>query len=224
MTHPHPHDDATDCAFCDAFRCGTTHPNRNYLDEATGEPAEWILFQDPRVVVLPTLGPVTAGHTMVLTREHFLSFAHVPAELALYAEDVARELSDKLAAQFGGGVIWFEHGPMSESATGGACTSHAHLHCVPVGEIDISAQIDQRLSARPIDSFTALADQVVRDQAYLYYRSQRGEQRVYDVTTPLPCQFLRRITAAALGNDDAWDWMGCPRPELVLQTVNAVRW
>ncbi|WP_405135548.1 HIT family protein [Nocardia sp. NBC_01388] len=220
MTFPHGYDD--DCAFCTAFRFGPTHPNSVYLDDATARHANWTIFEDPNVVVLPTIGPVAPGHTMVLAREHYLSFAHVSPDLARYAESVAITLSGKLSAEFGD-VIWFEHGPMSEKATGGSCTSHAHLHCVPVGDVDISGQINERLTGRRIESFADLAQQAEREQPYLYYRTQGGEHWVYDVTVDLPCQFLRRVTATALGNGD-WDWLACPHPDVVHQTITAVHW
>lgn len=183
MTFPHGYDD--DCAFCTAFRFGPTHPNSVYLDDATARHANWTIFEDPNVVVLPTIGPVAPGHTMVLAREHYLSFAHVSPDLARYAESVAITLSGKLSAEFGD-VIWFEHGPMSEKATGGSCTSHAHLHCVPVGDVDISGQINERLTGRRIESFADLAQQAEREQPYLYYRTQ-GVSTGY-TTSPSTCR------------------------------------
>lgn len=212
-----------DCTFCTEFVFGPGHPDSAYHDYATEQYADRIIFEDSQLMVLPTIGPITAGHTMVLTREHYLSFAHVPRDLAQHAESVAIALSSKLATRFGP-VIWFEHGPMSESATGGACTSHAHLHCVPVGDVDISVSIEKHLVGRRIDSIAALSQQAGRDQAYIYYRSQHGEHWAYDVTDPLPCQFLRRITASALGNDADWDWMVCPQPDVVHETLAAVHW
>lgn len=181
-----------------------------------------MIWQDADLVVLPSIGPVTVGHTMVLTRAHYLSFAHVPEALAHRAERVAGHLSERIGRY--GAVILFEHGPMSENALGGACTDHAHLHCLPIGDVDIRPRIEERLAGRRIESLTELAQQAERGQPYVFYRSQHGESWVYDVTVDLPCQFLRRVAADAVGSGTDWDWLVCPRPELVHRTLAEIRW
>ncbi|MEW1735601.1 HIT domain-containing protein [Nocardia beijingensis] len=210
------------CTFCSEIQFGPEHPQSAYGGFANEAHASRIIWEDDDLLVLPTIGPIAAGHTMILTREHYLSFAHVPEELAHRVEKVTADLSERIG-RFGS-VILFEHGPMSEGALGGACTDHAHLHCLPIGDADIKARIDERLTGRRITSLADLSEQLQRNQAYVFYRSQRGESWVYDVTVDLPCQFLRRITAEAVGNAEQWDWMVCPRPEVVHQTLSEVSW
>jgi len=210
------------CTFCIELHHGARHPGSAAAHILAPEVESRIIWQDDDLVVLPSIGPIATGHTMILTREHYLSFAHVPPALLAHAEKIAEDLCQRVV-----GIdtpILFEHGPMGESSTGGACTDHAHLHCLPMGEADIKPTIDKRLQGRRIDSLTELVDQYERDQAYIYYRSQAGESWVYDVTVDLPCQFLRRVCADALGIETEWDWLVCPRTDVLTDTLATVKW
>ncbi|RJQ81688.1 HIT family protein [Amycolatopsis panacis] len=211
-----------DCTFCVEFKHGARHPGSPAGTVLGADREDRLIWQDDELVVVPSIGPMTKGHSMVLTREHYLSFAQLPLPLLERAEKVAKTLCQQLSSL--GSPIMFEHGAMSESATGGACTDHAHLHCLPLEDIDIKEQLDERLTPRRIDSLLDLVEQRERGQPYIYYRNQQGESWVYDVTTDLPCQFVRRAISSSLNADSEWDWLVHPRPQLVRATLDAVRW
>ncbi|EME57653.1 HIT family protein [Amycolatopsis decaplanina] len=210
------------CSFCAEFERGAADSRSAARSLVTPSRPERVIWSDDDLVVVPTLGPVAKGHVMVLTREHYLSYAHVPRGLAERAEALAETVCRRISGL--GTPIMFEHGPMSEGATGGACTDHAHLHCVPMGEVDLKAGIDERLTGRRISSLVELADQRRRRQPYIYYRSGSGVSWLYDVDVDLPCQFLRRLANAALGDHEEWDWLTFPKLDLVYATLDEISW
>jgi diadenosine tetraphosphate (Ap4A) HIT family hydrolase len=163
---------------------------------------------------------------MVFSREHYISFAHMPLDLFGELEQISKELIAELSESVATPIV-FEHGPMSDEASGGACTDHAHLHFVPVGRVDLKPVIDERLrvhlgpdcEARPLAGLEQLRTEAEREVPYIMYQDQDDTRWIYDVEDELPCQFLRRTVGEALGVGGEWDWVGCPRKEVFNETM-----
>jgi hypothetical protein len=53
--------------------------------------------------------------------------------------------------------------------------------------------------------------------SYLLYQDSDGRRYVFD-TGPLPSQYMRKILATSLGEED-WDWRNAGREERLLATI-----
>src|SRR5262245_54753171 len=127
------------CDFCFAQNMtgnvGFTPAYRAYFDDS---PPSRLIFETANFSVISGLGQLVEGYTLIVTKRHFLSMAHLP--LYLYEELnyvynlVKRAIEEKYVPP-----IVFEHGPMKQqirgidfSGGGGSCLEHAHLHFMPI--------------------------------------------------------------------------------------------
>jgi histidine triad (HIT) family protein len=102
-----------DCIFC-RIVSGAAPAQRVYEDEHT------LAFMD--------IFPVTDGHTLVITREHYENVFEASAEalqaVAATAKRVAHALQDKLSPE---GVMVFQ----LNGAAAGQTVFHYHMHLLP---------------------------------------------------------------------------------------------
>jgi diadenosine tetraphosphate (Ap4A) HIT family hydrolase len=218
------------CSIC-AELTGTTGLEGSVYEQLTRRDRSRVLWETDGLVLLPTIGPLTVGHMLMFPKDHYLSYAHLAeSEFRIFAEHYTAH--KKMLTDRFGSVIAFEHGPMSQSAMGGACTDHAHVHFVPSVDGDLQEVIEQRLArffqgmdypgGREISDLTEIREQADREAPYIFFEDQRNRRWVFDVVGDLPCQFMRRVIAESVGVSDEWDWMGCPRQEVFVETVDAV--
>ena len=73
----------TDCVFCGIFRREV--------------PGSWI-YEDDRVAVIMTIGPVTPGHAMVLPKAHVPLLADLPEEDGQHLFTVAQRTAEAIRA------------------------------------------------------------------------------------------------------------------------------
>jgi diadenosine tetraphosphate (Ap4A) HIT family hydrolase len=150
-------------------------------------------------LLVPALGMFTPGYLLLVTRLHFRSFAYLEAEQLRRTAHWLEELVEQLADEFGGYFV-FEHG-MGDSPLlpVGACVEHAHLHLIPA--TSAVSSIRQALLWREIAGFDELADWRGQPYSYLFVKGRH----LISPNPSLPGQWVRRITASALGVD-TWDW------------------
>lgn len=211
---------ATSCSLCDELR-GTTRPLYNELAGTNFESR--ILDENEDWVVVPSLGPLAAGHVMVLPRDHlFASLDANRRSLALFQSLVAT-VSDRLRQLYPDPVLIFEHGSTQADASCGACIDHAHLHIVPGPASFIESTRALFSNWEDFRSWTHLGEGryrvrppyhligVIGPKPELYIRRSSGN---------VPSQFLRQILARAMGRPDAWNWRRDPGPALFSRTIS----
>jgi diadenosine tetraphosphate (Ap4A) HIT family hydrolase len=176
-----------------------------------------ILRQTPNFVVMPTIGPLVKGHLLIVTKKHYLSMGHLPESMYQELSDLSLEIRKVLTDRFYA-PVFFEHGPISQTKTGGACVDHAHMHAVPA-PLDLRADLKKYFQERRIDALIELQDQIRREMAYIFYEDTHGNKYVYDVDETLPCQFMRRLIASKLGLGNRWDWRLYPAKQELLDTL-----
>jgi diadenosine tetraphosphate (Ap4A) HIT family hydrolase len=77
--------------------------------------------------VIPSLGPVTAGHVMVVSRSHAPNLAAMGPSVI----DEYNALVESISARPGfGDLLEGEHGAAADSP-GGACITHTHVNLIP---------------------------------------------------------------------------------------------
>jgi diadenosine tetraphosphate (Ap4A) HIT family hydrolase len=169
-----------------------------------------VMLESPSFAALPSLGPLTDGHTLLCPKAHVRSLAAVPGELEAEYQDVARRLEDALTAMYGGSVLRFEHG-MARDGDRVPCTvDHAHLHFVPLGGVPVKALVPE-LPWQPYDGSLRGLRRLAGPFEYL---SVRASAHVHLVATgaagTFESQFMRRVVAARAAA--AWNWREQPRP------------
>src|SRR5437879_5072344 len=137
--------------------------------DATGETQPFLanrkLLETNRFLVLPSLGPLTRGHVMVVSKAHCDNLASMGADAIRESESLASCLR---CAPFlrGNDPLEAEHG----SALGdkaGACVIHTHVHWLP-GMGRFLEEFKRRLSPRPEASLEEFAD---RKEPYIFARA-----------------------------------------------------
>lgn len=86
------------------------------------------VFEDEHTLALMDIFPVTDGHTLVITKEHFENVFAAPSEalqaVAATAKRVAHALQDTLAPE---GLMVFQ----LNGAAAGQTVFHYHMHLMP---------------------------------------------------------------------------------------------
>lgn len=163
-------------------------------------------------VVLPSLGPLVAGHVMVVSKLHCNSLAAMGLDAVSEYERLAAALrsgpqflhKDPLEAEHGSG----------EREKAGACVIHTHVHWLP-GMGRFLEEFKGRLLRRPESDLLQLVESC---EPYLFVRSSCA-QAIFD-GRGLRSQTVRRILCEVLDRDDV-DWVRAPRLDWVEETVSA---
>ncbi len=171
-------------------------------------PSARILFDTPRFVVVPTLGPLHADHLLVCTRSHLTG-------LHEFSDDDLREygglLRSLLSSMRGDAAqaICFENGTQKGSA-GGCSITHFHAHIVPtlrqIG-LDEIVPISSWIRAETLEECARIARLM---GSYFFVANDDGTFSLAP-RAGLPSQHIRRIVAAVNGVSQ-WDWRTLDRP------------
>ena len=98
-----------------------------------GEPyLRRIMLECASFAVVPSLGPLAPGHSLLCPKAHVTSFARLEDSLDAEYEAIKETLKARLVARYGREVAVFEHG-MDPSGDRVLCSvDHAHMHFVPL--------------------------------------------------------------------------------------------
>ena len=120
---PRPHDPHGTrlCALCVAA-ADATAPDHPFLHNTP-------LAETPRFVVIPSVGPFTPGHVMVVSKTHQPSLLAMGAA-AVYEYDALAERIRLLPVWNATVPLEAEHGSTTLDS-GGACVVHCHVHWIP---------------------------------------------------------------------------------------------
>ncbi|MFZ1205394.1 MAG: HIT domain-containing protein [Candidatus Acidiferrales bacterium] len=180
-----------------------------------------VLLDDPEFFVVPTLGPLVAGHILILPKTHFYSVGEMPESMLSRLEQIARNVREILRARYGS-CSAFEHGCVDKIGKAGACIDHAHLHLLPVSQ-NLRPLVERSFgSGTEMKSFSGLRSFVRRSMPYLYYEDPAGLAMAYEAPIA-PSQYFRQLmTATVRGNGD-WDWKRDIGVATVIETYEALK-
>lgn len=187
------------CDFCDEFSQGSTNAFASLYGTKL---RDRVVASTRNFIVLPTLGPVTEGHILVLPKRHFRAVADIDDELIRECEEIVGWMKHVLNSQYGSCVL-FEHGTRNSDV--GCGIYHGHIHAVPIAKendpIDILIAKHKML---PVADFVGVKHSIMPEVSYLWYEDTNGKRYVCEASC-LPSQYMRRLLAGALGKED-WDW------------------
>jgi XTP/dITP diphosphohydrolase len=179
-----------------------------------------VLYEDEHFLVLPPLGEFMVGGLLVLTREHILSFAHLPPAQFDHLQRLLTAIQRVLVKHWGVPPLIFEHGPAPEEGKGVCCVDHAHLNLFPA-----PVWVHPHLAERMHFSLTGLASLTrlrCAEFGYLFVQENDGTRRAYDGRN-VPTQLVRRIITTQLGLPERWHWRDYLGKEELLATFHALQ-
>jgi ATP adenylyltransferase len=156
---------------------------------------------------------------LALPREHHLNFAEMIGRSPGIDAELAG-LAEKWEKLFGP-LTWFEHGPKEAGSEVGCSIDHAHMHLVPLGDINLVHAAETHLGGTrfaPIEAFDDIRDAIRYDRSYLYIRLPDGTQWLAS-SNSIPSQSLRRAIAIEQGRAEEWDWNDSPGHDLLTETI-----
>ena len=117
----------TTCDFCDEFADGRSNA---YFSRYGSCLPDRTVFKSGPLRVLPSLGQIAEGHTLIVPLDHFCSMSELPNDQVLLLDELCGRLRVALRDTYGQ-CVFFEHGIRSKGS-GGCGIDHAHMHAVPV--------------------------------------------------------------------------------------------
>ena len=146
-----------DCTFCNEIRGdGENNFFKMYLEKtfSLDNIKDRIIAETNNFILIPTIGPLLPGHLLLVSKDHHISFSHIPINLIHETEVIKQNLRNIMNHSYCT-PVFFEHGPMSScEAGGGCCYIHAHLHIIPV-EVDVKNEFEKYgLHKRKINNYT----------------------------------------------------------------------
>jgi diadenosine tetraphosphate (Ap4A) HIT family hydrolase len=200
--------DANDCCLCAQIQGRAANdliaallPARPY--------ARRVMYESEIFACVPSLGPLTPGHSLLCPKTHAHSFAELPAQFDSEFEQVKVQLQAQLGALYDAEVHVFEHGA-SPAGMRTLCTvDHAHMHLVPLprGLADLAPDGSWEPCGDSLDDLR----QRVAGLGYLYYETASGEARLRHDDGEIESQFMRKVIAQRLSKPDCWDWRADPK-------------
>jgi len=193
-----------DCPFCRAV----SNLERGLPSRLQDTP----LWKSQNFVVLPSVGPLTLGHVLVVSREHCTSLSSM-GFAALREYDSLRKYVARMDGLYKGNLLQAEHGAASDKR-GGTCIVHAHVNWLPQSarfSRIIEGVLPKIPGIRGVSSLTNVSG------PYIMVRVDGSRPKVYDATNS-PSQLVRRLICESSGRDD-WDWATSPNILLIQETV-----
>lgn len=179
-------------------------------------PEDEILEESENFYAKAALGHFVFGYTLIVSKEHLLSFAHLPEELFPELEAFRDKVFDKLHNICQHPISIMEHGAISRCQRGGACIDHAHLHLMPLAT-DLYPILSTRFSFIELGCTSELRRFQDTQIPYLYYQREGLRGHGVKLAQDVPSQLLRRIACESLGEPELWDWRVKPLRDVLQQ-------
>jgi diadenosine tetraphosphate (Ap4A) HIT family hydrolase len=206
------------CSLCEEF-AGTSAP---LLKEVMSHEVETrILWEGNDWLLIPTIGPLTPGHLLLVPRKHYFSVLRSPSEVLTEFNALLERCASKLQSLYKKDVLVFEHGTIDGQKNCGACIEHAHLHIAPGPSTFISSATSEFPGWSYRSTITDLIP-LIGNSPYMLIGSVKPQPffGVRQCRDHIPSQFLRRVFAQELEEKVDWDWRKHPNANTFLKTMN----
>jgi diadenosine tetraphosphate (Ap4A) HIT family hydrolase len=203
----------SNCEFCDEFAGSLSN---SFHARYQGSPGSRFVLSTDNFHVFPTIGQIVDGYLLAVPKRHYAALDEMPQVLWVEFERIYDRVRWTLSNLYGP-CIAYEHGAR-RAGVGGCGIYHAHLHVVPLARA--SDPIELLKLKFPYEEFADLSEigkQSAGLTSYLFYQDSDARLYVFD-TGPLPSQYMRKVLANALGQQD-WNWRDAGREERLLATI-----
>lgn len=162
--------------------------------------SESLIYEDEYVFITPDLSPLVPGHLLIVSQNHYNSFAGAPIEVQNDLQKTIEYIHNSLHYEK---IAWFEHGAVF-SGKGGASIDHAHLHVLPYEfPIQQAVEADNKYSKK-VEFSKDLFYKLAEKQPYLWISNGFDSSSIYYVDN-LPSQYLRSIVVQLQGKRE-YNW------------------
>jgi diadenosine tetraphosphate (Ap4A) HIT family hydrolase len=186
------------CLFCSIVdSTNFKHPEDEIIDETANFYAK------------AALGHFVFGYTLIISKEHLISYASLPVELFAELDSFSAAVRSKVERIAGQSVMMFEHGAISRPQRAGSCIDHAHLHLLPTADLLIPP-LTGMFGFISLSQHSDITRFQKEQTPYLYFEKANGQQYAVSTAQDLPNQFIRRVASQHLNCSDLWDWREKP--------------
>jgi diadenosine tetraphosphate (Ap4A) HIT family hydrolase len=172
-------------------------------------PEDEVIDESENFYAKAALGHFVFGYTLIIPKEHFLSYAYVPEHLFPELEAFRDSVLDKLHNICQHPITTLEHGAINRCQRGGSCIDHAHLHLMPLSP-DLYPLLSERFSFGELESMSEVRRFNDAQVSYLYYQREGLRSHAVQLSQDVPSQLLRQLACQALGEPELWDWRARP--------------
>lgn len=175
-------------------------------------PEDEVIDESENFYAKAALGHFVFGYTLIIPKEHFLSFAYLPEHLFPELETFRDSVLDKLHNICQHPITTMEHGAVNRCQRGGACIDHAHQHLMPLAA-DLYPLLREKFVFDELGCASELRRFKDEQISYLYYQREGLRSHAVQLSQDVPSQTLRRMACQALGEPELWDWRVKPLRE-----------
>ena len=144
--------------------------------------ARRVMLETTSFAVIPSLGPLVAGHSLLCPKRHVRSFGALDSRLSAELEGIKAELRRGLREMVSSEITVFEHG-MATTGDRIVCTvDHAHLHFVPL-PASLGAGLMPPGQWVEFDGSQAALRQLSGGREYVAYEAPTGRSRLFSRPT-----------------------------------------
>lgn len=94
-----------------------------------GEEMVSLVYEDDRAIAFLDIQPMSAGHTLIVTKQHYETLFDLPEALAEHCIALARRIAPGLMQAMGAATVNLF---CANGVEGGQDVPHFHLHLIPV--------------------------------------------------------------------------------------------
>ncbi|GAB4017843.1 hypothetical protein GCM10028808_50480 [Spirosoma migulaei] len=188
-----------DCSICTAINIDTHLPQNK------------VLFESKSFILLPTIGPLVAGHAMLASKLHYESLGQMGLEAINEFKGILSYFENKFS--FFSNMLITEHGSYNQQK-GGACVIHTHIHLIP-NYSDCYNILDEILPELENPELTNLA---TTHAPYILNMNSQGDLKIYEAYNSYS-QIVRKAICNKYKRYDS-DWAADSKPELIQETIN----
>jgi len=203
------------CSICVELGISTDSRMAGVLEAESSKNA--VLGHTPDLAVVPTIGPLTFGHCLIVSRSHETSLlSNSSYKRQLY------QCLDMVNAAFcsasGKVLLVGEHGDNTGALGASLCsTTHAHVHAVPMDQHTMNRATFDLSKVAHVDFHTLRKELRTRSEyGVVLERTQSGRIAWYSIqeSDELDAQWFRKRISRALGHSE-WNWRQFPRAHVI---------
>jgi diadenosine tetraphosphate (Ap4A) HIT family hydrolase len=204
----------------DCFLCGDAvrEPTASGLARFIGRDAldQGLIWEDEDLFLIPALGCITPGYTILAPKAHTISFSRTAPEVARKAMMIWQRIHTAGSSAKSAEYLAFEHGSGDAETPSPSCIEHAHLHFMPSPD-----HAEARAAAAgAFDEFrhTHFLSLLAMPKTLPYLWLATSEGYFSYPSAGGTSQFFRRVLARQWGIPHAWNWREHILPENFWQT------
>lgn len=150
--------------------------------------------------VIPSIGSLTEGYVLIVTKEHINSLAELTKEQKDEYINLVNKISYIFEKAYGKTPILFEHGtPNLQSSMSANSIIHAHSHIVNF-EFKNEEEIITKYNFTPVKNFAK-----VKKENYIYFQNGNGEKYVSYQFESIS-QLMRILIANEINKEHQYNW------------------